>query len=470
MTNPLTKMSFTAAGAALGIVSTGISYFLLMYYNQVLGLSPSLTGLAMMIALVVDAVSDPLVGRWSDRVKHRLGRRHPFLFLSTVPVAITFYFLWAVPEAIRADQGSLFVYLVGLIISLRICLTMYAVPFSALTPELAPGYEDRTTLLNYQNSSGWFVGALFMVLMYAIWLADTPEYPDGMGILRADGYVEAALVESVFLIILLGFAAWGTARYIPQLASPPDRAGSLFRMFEESVETLKDRNFLAMAFSGILGAAAAGIGTSLWVYLQSYFWMMDAEQISTLLMVTIIASITAFITVPIVTRGRDKKPVLIITSVISLLVALVPIFLMTQGMFFERGSDEMFYALLVREIFWSTTLVMGGTLTSSLMADIVDARAAETGRREEGLVFSVQSFVGKCASGIGIFSAGIALALINFPAETDPASIPVEITNNLGYIYILALVLFSGTSIAALVAVQLDRKEHEANLERLRAG
>ena len=93
-----TRLGFAASGTASGLVSNGISYFLLLYYSQVLGLDAALAGLAMMLSLVVDEISDPLVGRWSDRLRHRLGRRHPFLYVSILPVAFAYYFIWAPPE------------------------------------------------------------------------------------------------------------------------------------------------------------------------------------------------------------------------------------------------------------------------------------------------------------------------------------------------------------------------------------
>jgi len=66
------KLSFAASGTASGLIGNGLSYFLLLYYSQVLGLDPALAGLAMMLSLIVDAVSDPLIGRGSDRLNTAL--------------------------------------------------------------------------------------------------------------------------------------------------------------------------------------------------------------------------------------------------------------------------------------------------------------------------------------------------------------------------------------------------------------
>ena len=88
--NNRARLAFASSGIAQGLINNGISYFLLLYYSQVLGLESALAGLALMIALVFDAVSDPLIGQWSDRLHHRLGRRHSVLYVSLVPVSISY--------------------------------------------------------------------------------------------------------------------------------------------------------------------------------------------------------------------------------------------------------------------------------------------------------------------------------------------------------------------------------------------
>ena len=159
-----TRFGFAASGTASGLVTNGIAYFLLLYYSQVLGLDAALAGLAMMLSLIVDAISDPLVGRWSDRLQHRLGRRHPFLYVSIIPISLAYYFIWAPPDL---GQTGLFFYLLGLAITLRFAVTLHVVPFNALLPELTKDYDERTQLMNFSYSGAWFFGTIMAVLMYA---------------------------------------------------------------------------------------------------------------------------------------------------------------------------------------------------------------------------------------------------------------------------------------------------------------
>ena len=120
-------MSFGSSGAQGGSISNGVGYFLLLYYSQVLGLEPSLAGLAMMISMIVDAISDPLIGRWSDRFSHRLGRRHPFLFTSVLPIPILYFLLWDVADL---GQTGLFFYMLIVTVLLRLSITLHWIPVS----------------------------------------------------------------------------------------------------------------------------------------------------------------------------------------------------------------------------------------------------------------------------------------------------------------------------------------------------
>src|SRR5207237_7837172 len=85
-----TKVLYGLGAVAFGVKDNGFSFFLLLYYNQLLGLPEAWVGLGIMVALLVDACVDPLVGHLSDHLHARWGRRHPFMYASAVPVALTY--------------------------------------------------------------------------------------------------------------------------------------------------------------------------------------------------------------------------------------------------------------------------------------------------------------------------------------------------------------------------------------------
>ena len=95
--NNLEKLSFGLGGGVNAIKTDFFVWYLGAYYLTVLGLNPILTGTALLIALFVDAISDPLIGTVSDRIKSKFGRRHLFMSFSLLPISITYYMLF-VPE------------------------------------------------------------------------------------------------------------------------------------------------------------------------------------------------------------------------------------------------------------------------------------------------------------------------------------------------------------------------------------
>ena len=79
------KFFYASGNIANGVKSDAFTFFLLFFYSNVIGLTPGLASLAIFIALMVDAFTDPLMGVISDRTKHRLGRRHPYFFWELFP-------------------------------------------------------------------------------------------------------------------------------------------------------------------------------------------------------------------------------------------------------------------------------------------------------------------------------------------------------------------------------------------------
>ena len=457
------RWSFAASGTATGLISNGVSYFLLIYYSQVLGLDPELAGLVMMIALMVDAVSDPLVGRWSDGVRHRLGRRHPFLFLAALPIALLYYLIWDPPAL---GQTGLFFYLLAVSIGLRLALTAHVVPFNALLPELTDDYDERTRLMNFSYCAAWFFGTVMAVAMYAYWLADTPGAVEGSGILRAEGYVAAGIFGAVVVAVCLVAAAVGTRGYIPRLTQPISHGGDAFRLWG----ALKDRNFAVLVVSGLASSAAAGTSTALWAYMQPYFWGFDTTQTSMLLAAQLLSAVLAFALIPKLVVGREKKDSLIVLSWASLLCASGPVFAELLGFFPAIGSAARFNVMLVLGVLHVMFVVMIGTVTASMIADIVDARAVATGRREEGLLFAVLSFVGKVATGLGIWVSGLILAAVAFPTQVDSYAVEASTVEALGWIYAPVLTLLYVVSVLVLHLYDLTRQAHQRNVQAWQGG
>tara|TARA_E500000331_G_scaffold344335_1_gene380436 strand:+ start:517 stop:861 length:345 start_codon:yes stop_codon:yes gene_type:complete len=103
------KFAYGIGQAGEGMFGIGLSFFLLFYYSQILGLSPGLAASAIGIAVIVDAASDVLAGSVSDHWQSKLGRRHPFMYASFLPLSITFFLLFfpfVESERLCSDRGE----------------------------------------------------------------------------------------------------------------------------------------------------------------------------------------------------------------------------------------------------------------------------------------------------------------------------------------------------------------------------
>ncbi len=147
-----TKTAFGFGQIGEGVKNSAFSYFLLFFYSQVLGLSATLTGLALFIATTFDAITDPIAGSISDRFQHRWGRRHPFMYAAAIPLGVTFALLFR-PPAELGELGT-FLWLVSFTLLVRGSMTLYHVPHMALGAELSEDYHERTTIVAFRTIVG----------------------------------------------------------------------------------------------------------------------------------------------------------------------------------------------------------------------------------------------------------------------------------------------------------------------------
>lgn len=155
------KLAYGLGQAAEGLKNGAFNVFLFFYYVQVLQLSTSLAGLALLIALCFDALTDPLVGSISDGWKGRFGRRHPFLFASIIPLGVSLVLLFNPPSM---GQLGLFAWLTTFAVFARVSITFFDIPHLSLGAELTQHFHERTEVVAYR----FFFGYSGQILAYFI--------------------------------------------------------------------------------------------------------------------------------------------------------------------------------------------------------------------------------------------------------------------------------------------------------------
>jgi len=463
-----TRIAYGFGAGAYGIKDGGFSYFLLLFYSQVIGLDARLVGLALTIALVCDAISDPIVGYWSDNFRSRWGRRHPFLYFSAIPTAATYFLIWNPPAG--WSQTALFWYLLSLAILIRTAITFYETPSTSLAPELARSYDERSALFGWRLFFAWVIGSIMTVANFTFIFPAfaTPAIPNGQ--FNRDAYALYGMIASALIFIAIMVSALGTHRYIKFLRPPPaTRALGLKAIFREIFETLANRDFTALFMASMFGAIAAGISAALSFYFSAYFWGLSSQQIG-FVTTTIFASaaIGAGLAPPI-TRRFGKQRGAVVIGLLAGLILPAPIIARLFGLLPPNGDPAIFWIVLVVTMIDVGLIICFQALAASMLADLVEQAEVRTGRRNEGIFFAANTFIRKAVQGLGVMAASLVLTLAEFPKGANPSQVPESSLWQLGATYVPAIWLVWAGMIFAVSRYKLSRSGHEDNLRTLAA-
>jgi GPH family glycoside/pentoside/hexuronide:cation symporter len=460
-----TQLSYGIGGIQSGVAIVGLAASTLQYYlNQVIGVAPLLSSALILASLAVDSVLDPVIGQWSDNLRSRWGRRHPFIYVAAVLLAVSFFLMWNAPKQLSA--GSLFAFMLLLLVAVRVSGSLYDIPSSALTPELAPDYDKRTTLLSYR----WFfliIGlAVIGYLLNAVFLRTDAQHP--LGLLNRDGYARFGLFGGLIIFFTATASGLGTHRRIPYLHVPPRRPFDLGATVREMAQVLTHPALIVLMLCGLLGGTAGGLRNALDNYFYTHFWDLKPQQIGLLVPLGVLGSVIAVVTAPIFARRLGKKMTMIAFFSFSLVVSLIPIVLKLAGLMPSNASPWVLAILAVDVMAVAILGVAGFVIISSMVSDVVEDNAVKTGLRSEGLLFAVNGLLPKFTGGIGALMAGSLLTFVHFPDHAIQGTVAPALMRELALLFLPVYVVLVTLGIGVLFFYRIDRSAHERNLETIR--
>lgn len=457
-----TILLYGVGACSTGVKMRALSSFLLIFYNQTMGLAPTTVALAITVITVFDAVVDPLTGFASDRLHSRWGRRHPFMYAAAVPVACAFYFLWNPPAGLGG--GALFAYLLVCLMTLRLFDTFFELPSLALGPELVRDYDGRTVLVSSRIFFRTIAGVLFAIAAYQIFL---PESAGGVS--NRDGYRAFAFAGSVVMFTSILISTLATHRYIPWLEPPSAKPLSGLSFFGDVLRLLRNGPARIMLLVGMLIAVVNGARSGLEIYFGLYFWGFDQVQLAIMTSVSAGGTLLGAIAAPRLSARVGKKIGVLAGYIIATAVSLVPIVARLAGWVPGDGGPLAFAVVTAQAFVQGLLYVVTAVLMNAMLADVVEDVEVESGRRSEGLLFSADAFFSKAVSGLGVLIAGAVLTLIAFPGNARVQGVPPDVAWNLGAVFVPLTLTFSLVVVLLLAAFPIDRSRHEANLARLDA-
>lgn len=461
----LQKWSYAVGNVPYTIKDTAFGSFVVFYYTQVLGLSGSLAGLAMFIALTWDAISDPLIGSWSDSLRTRWGRRHPMLVAGGLPTALLFLLLF--PPQMELGQTGLFLWLLVVSIFLRTFLTIYYIPFSAMGAELSDDYDERTVIAKARVSVGWLSGVAITAIAYTVFFTTTGEVD---GRLVAENYRDFGMLCAGVAAATAVICIVGTRSVIPNLPKrgESDAAFSLKHFLSEMKLAWGLHNFRLKLGASLAFGAAAGVYTTLSLYMGTYFWEFSAEQLAGLVAPAVVATIIAFVTLNRLGARFDKHRLLCAASLLMGFNMFWMVGLRLFGLLPENGHAILYPLMLSTSFIGVYCVIAVQVLSVSLIADLVDEQELKTHTRQEGIYFAASMFINKATTGLGALIGGIIIDLAGVQAGAEPGAVSESILNSLGGFYTGVI---SGFSIVAYVfykRINLGRAKLQEVQEQLR--
>ncbi len=395
----------------------GISILAYPVYNMVLGLEPALVGLALMIPRLWDAVTDPIMGRITDNYRSKWGRRRPFIIGGSVLMGIVFALTWMVPEEWSSTWKIS--YLIGMQLIFFSCYTVFAVPYTALTYEMTPDYNERTTVMSFcaffhklgELASGWMLplaGFLSVALVA------------GASDLNRSGIIAMGIFVGVFLLALPGSLS---GFFVKERFKHNVVEGEKIEIIKGIKDAVQNRAFVILVGIIILNTLSGIIASGIDQYLLVYY-MHGGEKAVGLMqkgLLTTGYAVVGFLSIPVISwlaSRFDKKGALVFVYTLMMVGAVAKWYIFQPGHpLIEFGSIQVSPILLIDPLLCGPMWVAVKILLASMMADICDSDELKNRSRREGMFGAVFSWLEKMIVSLAFFGTGIALSLSGFAAD-----------------------------------------------------
>ncbi len=427
----VTRLILYGSGeAATSLVLNGVYGFALIFYTEALGLSPALAGLALSISILWEAVTEPYMGYISDRTRSRFGTRFPWIASGAMVIAITFYFLWAVPVQFRGGGTATFVYLVVLNLLLRLGLTMFIVPYLALGFEVAPAYDDRARLQGVRWICNMAANMAGPALAWVIFFPDT-KAADGhviAGTSVVDNYEAMGATFSIAIVVLTIVMLLGCRRTIRDTRHGHSDENAIhpagfWAGFKPIIADVDVRRVLVLIFLMVVGMVIVG---SMQSYIYVHFMKFGSIQKTVVHGSTMVAAALGAAISSWAAKRFDKKGAIVFGALLGVVgeVGLAALFL--PGWMPREGVASIALFMLFQGFYWMASGIVLPVATA-MVADIAELGRLRTGRVVDGSYSAIFSLAWRAGTSLSLLITGGLLSFAGFDTSAGRAPTPASI-------------------------------------------
>lgn len=391
--NELNRTAKVTYGSGEFFNSTSTVIILMLYLKfltDVVGLSPFWAGLCVVSGKLWDAISDPLIGHLSDRTRSRWGRRRIYFLVFSIPGSLSFLSMWLVFD-FDSVWGTMTYYALAYV-TFKTLASLLNVPYQALGPELASGYDERTSLIVYRMAfalgGAIAAGVIPNVIVNRFVEGGHPE----------QGHLA---VSALFGLCYAAIWLWIFATIRERPAATKHRSNPLTKAL---ALTLKNRSFRILITMYLCAFIALDILTAATKYFIDEYIRRPS------LMPVIMGSMLgcALLALPlyfVIIRRFDRKTSYIVGAVIWSL-SLIGLFMLGPG-----TSNVVIVAVMVCV---GVGVAAAFVVPWSALPEVIDVDIARNGRSEEGLYAGIMTFLRKATTTLAIFGIATSLEVFGY--------------------------------------------------------
>ena len=399
------------ASYGLGAVGKDMVYmlsasYILYYYQDILGVSAIAMGVILMAARVFDAFNDPIMGVIVAKTRTKWGKFRPWLLIGTILNAFVLYFMFAAPPAL--DGAGLVAYAAITYILWGVTYTMMDIPFWSMIPAFTEGGKEREGLSTLGRSCAGVGSAIVTIItmkcVYALGAGD-----------ERSGFRWFALIIAILFVVFISI----TCLTIKEKSTVDVDSPSVGVMFKALVQ---NDQAMTVVIAIVLINGALYITSNLLIYFFKYD-VSGAKWYDSYTLFNTVGGATQILSMMIIFPFMRKLMSTIRVFYLSVVMAISGYVLLFVLMF--TGATSM-AALLIPGILIFIAFGMLTVLTTVFLANTVDYGEVKNGRRDESVIFSMQTFVVKLASGVSAFIASICLTICNLSNDTSDVVVEVS--------------------------------------------